>query len=78
MGNASQWKQKVKVFAVKIMSVRGRALRGNVVSDRYEYFQLNCTALTTADLQSAISPEFILIIETYFMRNLHLKKCFKT
>ena len=29
MGNANQWKQKV--FAVKIMSVRGRALSGNVV-----------------------------------------------
>ena len=29
--NANQCKQKVEVFAVKIMSVRGRALRGNVV-----------------------------------------------
>ena len=30
VGYANQWKHKVKVFAVKIMSVRGRALRGNV------------------------------------------------
>ena len=31
VGYANQWKHKVKVFAVKIMSVRGRALRGDVV-----------------------------------------------
>ena len=31
VGNANQWKQQVKDFAVKIMSVRGRSLGGSIV-----------------------------------------------
>ena len=29
-GNANQWKQKVKIFAVKIMSVRGRSVTADL------------------------------------------------